>query len=294
MKKRFWLVCLTALACAGGSERIDLTNGRAGEDLYVHSPEAPRVALEPAAASDHPPDLPEGGRLWTGRLPVGVVEAERPAVRLATAADGKPLDGFLRIDRLGTGDFRSADPIPLREDDESPGYYWTDPFAVSFSIGAGGAGGGGSASFKGLVRLDGEGGWMRLYPEETRLGAFPGGGPGFLLYDADRNGIYDSSDRLVIDANRDGVFDGNRNSVELYRAADPFLVNGRAGRIGAIAPDGSFLTVEASDEVLEPRVALAAGDPAPDFVLAGLQGESVRFGAASRGRPTLLAYWATW
>jgi hypothetical protein len=285
--------CVALLSCGGGARRVEMTKGTVGEDLYVHSPQAPRLTFEPAPTGARLPDLPEGARPLAAPLPVGASETGRPALLVALDGAGAPTDAVVRIDRLGVGDFTSADPIPLRPDEEGGGYYWTAPFTVSFATGTPDAAEG-SATFKGLLRLDSKGGWLRLYPEETRVGAFPAGGTGILVYDGDRNGIYDLSDPLVVDANRDGTFDGNRNSVELYSMKDPVLLDGKPYRVAGVAPDGSFLSLAPTRESVEGRTPLLAGDPAPDFQLAGLHDEPVRFAEARAGRPTLLSYWATW
>ncbi|MFH1679867.1 MAG: hypothetical protein ABIH26_04405, partial [Candidatus Eisenbacteria bacterium] len=222
MKKHLVLVSLLALSCARGAERI-ATRGEPAGDLYVHSPGAPRVNLEETERSGRAPDPPAGSVLWQARLPLGPTEGRRPAILLAAGPSGDPLEGRIRIDPLGLGDFLSADPVPLEPDEESEGYYWTPAIPFSFPAVLPSGTVEASASFRLLLRVGAEGGWVRLYPDEIRTGVFPGDGKRFLLYDGDRNGIHDLADRLVIDANGDGTFDGNRNSIELYAMDEPFL-----------------------------------------------------------------------
>jgi hypothetical protein len=294
LKKLFVLLSASfVLSCGGGIERIG-TSPEAAGGVYVHSPRAPRIALVRAERGDRMPDLAADALLWTASLPLGDDEARRPAILVAASADGRIAERMLWIDRLGTGDFRSADPVPLEPDPEDDAAFWAGPipFAYEASLPTGSVPV--TASFRVLLQVTGDGGRVRLYPADTRVGSFPAGGPRFLLYDEDRNGVYDLTDRMVIDADGDGTFDGNRNSVELYSLGEAFLLAGKAKRVTEIAWDGSTIAVGPANEKLVPRVALVPGNPAPDFTLPDFAGNPVAFAAARAGRPTLLSYWATW
>jgi hypothetical protein len=293
VKRRLLLILALALACGRGEERIATRSEPAG-DLFVHSPRAPRLTLERAERGDRFPELSPVAVLWTARLPIGSDPESGPAILAATDASGLPIDGRVWIDPLGIGDFLSADPVPLAPDSESEGYFWTDPASFVFPVAGVSGTGEGSASFRLLLQIGETGGRVRFYPAETRTGVFPRGGKRFLLYDNDRNGIYDRADRLVVDANDDGTFDGNRNSIELYAMDEPFLLGDASYRLASVAWDGSSVVLARSRVEAEARRALLPGDPAPDFTLPRTDGEPMRFAEARAGRPTLLSYWATW
>ncbi|MBM3319748.1 MAG: hypothetical protein FJY73_03625 [Candidatus Eisenbacteria bacterium] len=284
---------LLLLACGAGEERVATRSEPAG-DLFVHSPRAPRLPLERAERGDRAPELPPDAVLWTARLPIGSDPESGPAILAATDASGLPIESRIWIDPIGIGDFLSAEPVPLEPDSTSEGYFWTDAASFAFPVAGASGTAEGSASFRLLLEIGKTGGRVRLYPAETRTGVFPRGGTRFLLYDNDRNGIYDHADRLVIDANGDGTFDGNRNSIELYAMDEPFLLGDASYRIASVAWDGSSVVLARSSEEAEARRALLPGDPAPDFTLPRTDGEPIRFAEARAGRPTLLSYWATW
>lgn len=283
---------LVVVACGGGGEeRVATRLEPVSDEAYIHDARAPRIHLEEADRSAvRAPDFPEDARLWTAALPVGTDEAQRPSVLVATDADGKLIEDKVWVAE-GGADFASGEGWSLVPYEDYDSWFKLEsPGEVHYVVN----GEPGAESFQMLVNVHAGGGGVRLYPANGRAGEFPGTGVRFLLYDGDRNGSYEAGDPMVIDANGDGEFDGNRNSVELYSTEDPFLVGGKAYRIGSLPWDGSFVTLAPTDEVVAVRVLLEPGAPAPDFALNDLSGKEVRFSEVRSGRPTLLAYWATW
>jgi hypothetical protein len=294
--KKSWLVPLALLlaGCGGGENRIALEAEPLSDETYIHDERAPRIRFEEAALSSaRLPALPGGAALFTARLPVGA--GEGPRVLVAVDGEGNPAEDAVWIDPEGRSDFTAVPPWRLVPYEDYEGWYTTEsPVAVSYPVETDEGARTGEESFDVLVNVHPGGAGLRLYPSDAMVGTFPESGVRFLLYDGDRNGVYEAEDPLVIDANGDGEFDGNRNSVELYRADEPFLVAGEAYRLGTIAWDGSFVTLVPTDEAVPERKPLLAGDPAPDFTLTDLEGNEVRFSEVSSGRPVMLAYWATW
>ncbi len=286
---------LLLLACGGAekAERIETAVEAAGE-IYVHSPGAPVLYFEEAPDAAGLPWGEGEADPWVASLPVDAGGGVRPSILLGTDDAGGPAEMALWLDPPGDVDFSKGERIAISPYEEYEGYFWTDPFTVPVPSAKGEGGPPGGARLKGLLRVYPGGAQLRLYPEEVRTGRFPKEDVAFLVYDGDRNGIYDINDRLVIDSNRDGEFDGNRNSVELYGLGEPFLLGDEAYRLRPVHPDGSSFELARTDELVEPRDPLLPGEEAPDFELASIDGEALRFSRVSRGKPTLLAYWATW
>ena len=256
----------------------------------------PRIRLEAVESTEglRLPALPEDALLWRADLPFGSEGSDRPAILVATDEEGTLTEAILWIADGGGGDFTAGPSSALSPYEDYEGWYKTEPIEVSYGVDGPEGSVLGTALFKGLLNVHPGGAQLSVYPEEGRAGTIAAGGTAFLLYDGDRNGLFEMDDPIVIDANGDGTFDGNRNSVELYTMSDPFLIEGKGYRIASVAWDGSHVVIVPMDKRIEPRIPLVAGDPAPDFTLPGLAGEPVRFGEASAGRPVMLAYWTTW
>jgi len=299
MPKRAAVILLPfLLACGGGGdqgERIETVGAPIDEETYIHDTRTPRIRLEQIESVEGlaVPDLPGGALFWRAELPYGSEGTARPAILVATDAEGGLIERTIWIDDGGEGDFTGGLAAALSPYEDYEGWYETGPIEVSYTVDRPEGSVRGTALCKGLLNVYPGGARFRVSPEEGRSGTIAAGAR-FLLYDGDRNGIYEMDDPLVIDANGDGTFDGNRNSVELYSMSEPFLIGGQGYRIESVAWDGSEVVITPTDEFIEPRIPLLAGDPAPDFTLPGLDGEPVRFGEESAGRPVLLAYWATW
>jgi hypothetical protein len=296
MRRLLSLLPLVAIACGGtGGDRIATRTEPAG-DLYVHSPGAPRIRLaETEREALALPALPDNASLWTAELPVGSEGTARPSVLVASDAEGAPIEMKFWIATGGSRDFAAGEAWAIEQYEDYEGWYQSvEPIRLPFAIDGEAGSEAVEASYRVLVNVYPGGAGFRLYPAETKVGAFPGDGTAFLLYDGDRNGIYDAADRLVIDVNGDGTFDGNRNSVELYAMDEPFLLADGSYVIGSIAPDGSSVALARSAVAAEVRDPFLPGDPAPDFTLTSIDGETLRFSEETAGRPVMLAYWATW
>ena len=292
MKKVSFILLLFLLACGAAEERIETRLEAVDEEFYVHDTRAPRIRFDEAEREGLTlPDLSAGAVLWVAELPYGP-EGGKPSILVATDEEGIPVEERIWVDGKGKGDFRSGESWTVSQYEDYD--RWFETGVVSLTYPMAGPAGEGEASFRALLNVYAGGARFRIYPAEGRTGEFAAAPIRFMIYDGDRNGLYETSDPLIIDADGNGEFDGNRNSVELYSMEDPFLLGGAAYRIGSVSPDGSSVTVVASDETPEPRVPLMPGDNAPDFTLPGLDGTELTLSEAIAGGPALLAYWATW
>ncbi len=116
-----------------------------------------------------------------------------------------------------------------------------------------------------------------------------------VLIDDDTDGRYDLLDggALLIDADRNGELLASSDSHERFRLDEPFNLDGTTYRAKSVAPDGSRIVVEISDEYVAPKPALLVGFPAPEFEATDADGESVVI-EQLRGSILVLDFWAGW
>ena len=116
-----------------------------------------------------------------------------------------------------------------------------------------------------------------------------------VIIDEDTDGRYDRLDAgvLLIDADGDGELLASSDSHERFPLDAPFNLDGIVYRVVSVAPDGSRIRVEESDENVPPKPALLVGFPAPDFDAADAAGEPVSIGEL-RGNVVVLDFWAGW
>jgi peroxiredoxin len=107
------------------------------------------------------------------------------------------------------------------------------------------------------------------------------------------------SNALVVDLNGDGTLDGRpMRSPERFRLGAPFQLDGRAFKVVETSCDGRRLEIAEIDPTLTAARrsrarGLVLGQPAPEFSLASIAGDTVRLDAY-RGKVVLLDFWATW
>jgi len=116
-----------------------------------------------------------------------------------------------------------------------------------------------------------------------------------VIIDEDTDGRYDRLDAgvLLIDADGDGQLLASNDSHERFPLDAPFNLDGVVYRVVSVAPDGSRIRVEESDEDVPPKPALLVGFPAPDFDATDVAGEPVSIGGL-RGTVVVLDFWAGW
>jgi len=116
-----------------------------------------------------------------------------------------------------------------------------------------------------------------------------------VLIDEDTDGRYDRLDGgvLLIDADGDGELLAASDSHERFGLDAPFNLDGVVYRVVSVAPDGSRIRVEESDEDVPPKPPLLVGFPAPDFDTADAAGEPVSI-EVLRGSVVVLDFWAGW
>ncbi len=276
----FGVLLILALSCGGSSGPTELETVPLGEHpVWSASPQL-EMTVE-ASLNDEVPS-PDEVVEWTVKLPRGGDGGTEAIVSLRATRGGVLDDMQFRIEYQGT-DHPTVEflitPYPGH-----PGYFQSEPIDLP------------APSFRILPLLRTRNGSVQFRYEsaELRQAQFPGGGPRFALYDGDGNGLFEAEDLLLIDQNGDGMFDGNRNSVERFRLDESFLIDGRAFTLDRWDPAGQWVVWGTPSIPPEPRTALLIGDRAPDFRLPDRSGRSIQFSAVRDGRPTLLAYWATW
>ena len=116
-----------------------------------------------------------------------------------------------------------------------------------------------------------------------------------VIIDEDTDGRYDRLDAgvLLIDADGDGELLASSDSHERFPLDAPFNLDGVVYRVVSVAPDGSRIRVEESDENVPPKPALLVGFPAPDFDATDAAGEPVSIGELW-GNVVVLDFWAGW
>jgi len=115
------------------------------------------------------------------------------------------------------------------------------------------------------------------------------------IIDEDSDGRYDVLEGgvLLIDADEDGELLASSDSHERFALDEPFNVDGAAYRVVSVAPDGSRIEIEESDEYVAPKPPLLVGFPAPDFDAPDEADEPTSLADLS-GSIVVLDFWAGW
>ena len=115
------------------------------------------------------------------------------------------------------------------------------------------------------------------------------------IIDDDSDGWYDDleSGTLLVDVDQDGRWLAASDSHEVFRLDEAFDIEGTDYRVTAVAPDGSRIAVDLTDEDVAPKLPLLVGYSAPVFETVALDGSSVALDALA-GRFVLLDFWAGW
>ena len=136
--------------------------------------------------------------------------------------------------------------------------------------------------FRGQV-FDMRVGSVELNGEEVRLAVVPSG---------DAATYHDRRNLILWDLNKDGIFENETESREYYWTNSPFNILGRSLQIGMISPAGDKIVLIPSDVVVSPKREITKGEPAPEFVVVDIHGDTLRL-SDFRGRHVLLDFWFT-
>lgn len=265
-------------------------------DVYVHPLKPPTLELTPT----HPKELESVDALRRSnprfaRLPLSNIQEEHRLMAVVDGPPGETAPFEVLVDLDGDLDLSDEERYRLHPYAEGSPYYLSDTLVVSYLVDTAGVRNPVERKLYFILKHREEEESLRYDLIGHRVGSFDhlGGEPyPFVLADADYNGYYDHRDLLVIDTNRDGVIDGNRNSVERYSLGEAFLLGDRPYRVVGINQEGIRFSILPYKGRVIPRDRLEIGDPAPDFTLADLSGEPVRFSQFS-GKTVLLVFWAS-
>ena len=98
--------------------------------------------------------------------------------------------------------------------------------------------------------------------------------------------------RILWDLNKDGIFENETESRESHRTNSPFNVLGRSLQVEMINPTGDWIVLVPSDVEVLPKREITKGEPAPEFAVVDVHGDTLRL-ADFRGRHVLLDFWFT-
>ena len=136
--------------------------------------------------------------------------------------------------------------------------------------------------FRGQV-FDMRVGSVELNSEEVRLAVVPR---------SDAATYHYRRNEILWDLNKDGIFENETESRECYRTNSPFNILGRSLQVAMISPSGDRLVLMPADEAVPPKTEITKGEPAPEFAVVDVHGDTLRL-ADFRGRHVLLDFWAT-
>ena len=118
-----------------------------------------------------------------------------------------------------------------------------------------------------------------------------------LVLDDNGDGRFDDlqNGSLIIDLNQDGTLEGAADSAEHFALNEPFNVRGKVWEVASLSADGLSLTLRRSQADVPVKPYLTPGNPAPQFMAHGLDGNSIELrAAAAQSRYVLLDFWASW
>ncbi|MGN8226702.1 TlpA family protein disulfide reductase [Gracilimonas sp. BCB1] len=98
---------------------------------------------------------------------------------------------------------------------------------------------------------------------------------------------------LYIDLDEDGTFDVMPDGMEAYPVTEPFNIAGESWKITDITIDGSSVTIDVSEEKVDPKVALRPGIEAPNFTATTVAGNQFNL-EELQGKYVMLDFWGTW
>ena len=136
--------------------------------------------------------------------------------------------------------------------------------------------------FRGQV-FDMRVGSVELNGEEVRLAVVPR---------SDAATYHYRRNEILWDLNKDGIFENETESRECYRTNSPFNILGRSLQVAMISPSGDRLVLVPADEAVPPKTEITKGEPAPEFAVVDVHGDTLRL-ADFRGRHVLLDFWFT-
>jgi len=99
--------------------------------------------------------------------------------------------------------------------------------------------------------------------------------------------------QLYVDRNGDGKLLAAADSHERFTLDEPFNIDGTTYVVTSISPDGARLTVDRSDDHVDPKPPLLVGYPAPTFEAIDVDGNPFAL-TDFRGEILVLDFWAGW
>ena len=126
-------------------------------------------------------------------------------------------------------------------------------------------------------------GSVELNGQEVRVAVVPG---------KDSATYHHRGSRILWDLNKDGTFENKLKSRECYRADSPFNILGRSLQVEMISPSGDKIVLVPADVEVPPKIEIAKGEPAPEFAVVDVHGDTLRL-SDFRGHHVLLDFWHT-
>jgi peroxiredoxin len=133
------------------------------------------------------------------------------------------------------------------------------------------------------------------YPQESREGHLTLNGRRVLvaLSDDDCDGCFDDieSTTVFVDTDMNGIIESEMDTVEAFKATEPFNVGGVSYRVSSISVTGDELIVAKSDVEVDPRPYFHAGNQVLDFTATDIAGKEFSL-SQLRGSVVLFWFWS--
>jgi len=241
----------------------------------------------------------EGGSIRFSRTPQGNVVQPRKLAgnryygvlklkgrAIPVTADVQPGRTIFYFDLNGDGDLSNA-----KEAGELFfGYGIKYKFSIPFTMNVAGSEVPMSLAIEGTSP---RGGPQVTYYNNTYLrGSFTVEGKRYLcaIIDGNTDGSYTSGkeDYIVIDFNGDGKLNARKDSAELYKLGEPFIIGDKSYRVTSVSMKEG-IKVDVSSTPAQPKPYLIPGYPAIDFVATTLSGQKFRL-SQLKGYPVVLVF----
>jgi hypothetical protein len=241
---------------------------------------------------------PYKGKVRYGTIALGDAKDNQIVVALDEPAEGEPT---LYIDRNGNGDLtddsdaawgrklpNGQETVFLKEAAVVARY--ADGTSVDYNL----------SFYRFSKRLPEA---VLYYRNSARIGDVKLGNETYkiALVEETANGRFDDlkNTTVVVDVDRDGKFDGSPNSIETYKANEPFNIGGVTYEVKRVSTSGDEQELAISSRTVSAKVkvevkVIALGDPAPEFTCKDLEGKPVEFPKFAKGKLVFLDFWATW
>ena len=220
------------------------------------------------------------------------------SIAIGEDENGNPI---LAVDSKATGTFEDEEPLYFEPDEvhfEGTVFETMNVVApVSFEYFDGVA----IQTYKGQARIDyliSEGPEsIQLFFKKQPFGTWEVSGQTFevalINYSNSPSYHFTDGSALLIDLDGNGIFDIRPDGNEYYSVLEPFNIANQAWEVTDVSLDGSSVTIQASDEHVDPRLALRRGTEAPDFNIRTLDDTEISL-SDFKGKFVLLNFWGSW